>query len=253
MNELAGKIVWVVGGGSGLGRATALLAAREGATVWISGRRDEALAETAALAEKEGTVVMARSCDALEPAAVDRVVSELEARHGGLDSLMVSVGAACAGSLAETTFETWKRMQESHLDAMFHVCQRCLGPLAAASDGNMVILGSIFGLVGKKDRLAYCTVKGAVANFVRAMALDLAGVVRVNSLCPGWVATEMSLGLVRSAPDPSAALAERAAWHPMGRGGTPEEVAELAVFLASEKAAWMTGQNIALDGGYTAA
>jgi meso-butanediol dehydrogenase/(S,S)-butanediol dehydrogenase/diacetyl reductase len=253
VSALADKVVWVVGGGSGLGRAIALEAAREGAVVWLSGRRPEALAETVALGAERGFALTARPCDALSPEEVDATASEITASHGRLDALLLSLGAACAGSLATTPFTAWKRMQESHLDTMFHLCQRCLGPLAAAPDGNIVILGSLFGLVGKKDRLAYCTVKGAVVNFVRAMALDLAGSVRVNSICPGWVATDMSMALVQAAPDPAAALAERAGWHPMGRGGRPEEVAALAVYLASGKAAWMTGQSIALDGGCTAA
>ncbi|OGW84710.1 MAG: hypothetical protein A2987_06680 [Omnitrophica bacterium RIFCSPLOWO2_01_FULL_45_10] len=94
--------------------------------------------------------------------------------------------------------------------------------------------------------------KGGVVNFVRALALDLAGSVRVNSICPGWVETDMSMALVKAAPSPKSALSERHGWHPMGRGGSPREVADLCVYLVSEKAAWMTGQNIALDGGYTA-
>ncbi|MCL4491447.1 MAG: SDR family oxidoreductase [Nitrospirae bacterium] len=249
---LKGRIIWVVGGGSGIGRAIALKAAGEGGKVYISGRRESLLAETVKAGTELGHMMYPYSCDALNPEQVDATAQSIINENGRIDSLVLSVGQAIAGDLINTSFQDWKYMQQSHLDTLFLCCKASMEGLKKSSGGNIVILGSIFGLRGKENRLAYCTVKGAIANFVRALALDLAGSVRVNSVCPGWVRTEMSLKLVNNTSDPESTLLERHRWHPMGRGGEPDEVADLAVFIMSGKAAWMTGQNIALDGGYTA-
>ena len=249
---LKGHIVWVIGGGSGIGRAIALKAAGEGAMVFISGRREAQLGETVKMGAEQGHMMYPYTCDASSPEQVEAVALSIMEEHGRIDSLVLSVGQAIAGDLMNTTFQDWKYMQQSHLDTIFLCCKASIEGLKKSSLGNILILGSIFGLRGKENRLAYCTVKGAVTNFVRALALDLAGSVRVNSICPGWVKTEMSLKLVNNTPDPESTLLERHRWHPMGRGGEPGEVADLAVFMMSSKASWMTGQNVALDGGYTA-
>jgi NAD(P)-dependent dehydrogenase (short-subunit alcohol dehydrogenase family) len=249
---LSQKVLWVVGGGSGIGRAIALKAAAEGGKVYLSGRREDMLAETAAIGGNRGQRLSSIPCDASEVDQVNRAMGRIMAENGGLDALVLSVGEAVAGSLADTDFEVWKSMQQSHLDTVFLCCQASLAALKKSRSGNILIIGSIFGIRGKENRLAYCTVKGAQANFVRALALDLAGSIRVNAICPGWVQTEMSMKLVASSPNPEQALAERHQWQPMGRGGRPEEVADLAAFILSDQAAWLTGQNIALDGGYTA-
>jgi meso-butanediol dehydrogenase/(S,S)-butanediol dehydrogenase/diacetyl reductase len=183
---------------------------------------------------------------------VTTVVKTIIAKTKRLDSIVISIGSAQAGTIEDTTLQQWQDMQQVHLDGMFNCCKAAVPHLKKSKHANILIIGSVIGLVGKDNRLAYCTVKGAVANFTRAMALDLAGKIRVNSICPGWVKTDMSMKLVRATPEPTVTLRQRHLWHPMGRGGTPEEVASLAVFLLSDQAAWMTGQNIALDGGYTA-
>jgi NAD(P)-dependent dehydrogenase (short-subunit alcohol dehydrogenase family) len=183
---------------------------------------------------------------------VKRAVATILKRDGGIDGLVISIGWAVAGTIEETSFEDWRKLSAVHLDGMFLTCREALKGLRNSGHGSIVIIGSMFGLKGKEGRLAYCTMKGGVVNFVRSLALDLAGSVRVNSICPGWVETEMSMRLVNAAEDPPAAWRDRQQWHPMGRGGKPEEVAELCVFMLSDRAGWMTGQNVALDGGATA-
>jgi meso-butanediol dehydrogenase/(S,S)-butanediol dehydrogenase/diacetyl reductase len=249
---LKGRTIWVVGGGSGIGRAIALKAAEEGGKIYISGRRKSPLDETVRIGNEKGYVIQSCPCDASDAEQVDAVVQKITEKDGRLDALVLSVGQAMAGSLIDTDFKDWKYMQQSHLDTVFLCCKSSIGSLKKSNDGNILIIGSIFGLRGKENRLAYCTVKGALVNFVRALALDLAGHVRVNSICPGWIKTEMSMRLVNDSSNPEQILLERHKWHPMGRGGSPEEVADLTVFILSDKASWMTGQNIALDGGYTA-
>lgn len=252
MKNSENRVVWVMGGGSGIGRAIAVKAASEGARVWISGRRESALRETARIAKNKGEAVRIAICDATLPGQVERIANDIVKEESKIDALVISIGHAKAGTINDTSFEDWKELEGIHLDAMFLCCKEALKALTKSKDANILIIGSIFGLRGKENRLAYCTMKGGVVNFVRALALDLAGKIRVNSICPGWVKTEMSMKLVKAAQDPKAALAQRQNWHPMGRSGSPEEVADLCMYLISDKAGWLTGQNIALDGGYTA-
>lgn len=119
--------------------------------------------------------------------------------------------------------------------------------------GSVIFIGSMFGLTGAKDRIGYCAAKGGLVNLTRAMALDHAREhIRINSICPGFVETEMSMAIVKNSKNPAKALKERYDWHPMGRGGKPEEIAAAALYLASDESEWVTGINMALDGGYTA-
>ncbi|TAM37183.1 SDR family oxidoreductase [bacterium] len=252
MNNLKNRTVWVVGGGSGIGRAISVKTALEGAKVWISGRNIVNLNETAGIIKRKHGSARVSVCDAVDYLQVKKTADEIINKDGRIDTLVVSIGRAIPGSLLDTSFENWKDLQSQHLDSLFLCCRQALAGLKKSKNANILVIGSIFGLKGKENRLAYCTVKGGVANFVRALALDLAGKVRVNSICPGWVQTEMSMKLVDATEDPKATLKARHGWHPIGRGGTPEEVADLAMYLISDKASWMTGQNIALDGGYTA-
>lgn len=252
MNALKNRVVWVVGGGSGIGQAIAVKAAIEGARVIISGRRSGVLEKTVKIARKKNRIIKALPLDATDPAQVNTIAGQILKRYIKIDALVISIGYAIKGGLANTTFEDWKDLEKVHLDAMFLCAKAALSGLKKSKYANILIIGSIFGLRGKEDRLAYCTMKGGVANFVRSLALELSGKIRVNSICPGWVETDMSLKLVKETPDPCAALMERHLWHPMGRGGKPQEIADLSMYLISDKAAWMTGQNIALDGGYTA-
>ena len=252
MKMLKKEVVWVVGGGSGIGRAISVKAALEGAKVWISGRNITNLNETGKIIKRKRGSASVAACDATDYLQVKKTVDEIIGKHGKIDTLVISIGRAIPGSLHDTSFENWKDLQSQHLDPLFLCCREALAGLKKSKNANILVIGSIFGLRGKENRLAYCTVKGGVANFVRALALDLAGKVRVNSICPGWVQTEMSMKLVNGTDDPKATLKARHGWHPIGRGGTPEEVADLAIYLISDKASWMTGQNISLDGGYTA-
>lgn len=252
MNSLENRIIWIVGGGSGIGKAIALKASGEGARVWISGRRDGALKCVAQAASRCGNKITIAPCDATDPGQVKKTAGSIIKQAKRIDALVISIGWAISGSLTDTSYEDWKGLSNVHLDSMFLCSREALPGLKRSKNGDILIIGSIFGLRGKENRLAYCTMKGGVANFVRALALDLAGSVRVNSVCPGWVETEMSMSLVNSSKDPRKALRDRHGWHPMGRGGKPEEVADFCAFLLSNKSNWLTGQNIALDGGYTA-
>jgi NAD(P)-dependent dehydrogenase (short-subunit alcohol dehydrogenase family) len=125
--------------------------------------------------------------------------------------------------------------------------------LVRVAPASIILIASVVGTVAMKERVAYCASKHGVVGLVRAAALDLANKgVRVNALCPGFVETELAREIAYREPDPEAALERRRKMHPIPRSGLAEEVAEAAVYLASDRAAWTTGQAIAVDGGYTA-
>jgi NAD(P)-dependent dehydrogenase (short-subunit alcohol dehydrogenase family) len=163
-----------------------------------------------------------------------------------------------AGTLHVSTIETipdeeWDRIMSVNVKGPFLMSRAALGELRKAGGGSIVNIGSILGLIGAKERAAYCTSKGGVTMLTKAMALDHAHEnIRVNCICPAIVETDLVRGLFDSAPDGEALRRTRAALIPLGRMGRPEDVAEIAVFLASRESAWMTGATVPLDGGLSA-
>lgn len=253
MQRLLGKMAFITGGGTGIGRACALLFAREGAKVAVAGRRREPLDKVAQEIIAEGHDALATECDATRKASVDAAVRAAAERFGGLNVIVNNAGTVHVGTAEETSEEDWNRVITGNLTGTFLVSRATVPLLRQAGGGSIVNIGSYLGLVGIKQRVAYCAAKGGVTLLTKAMALDHAAEkIRVNCICPALVETEMALGAIGRMPDPAAYRKLRESQIPMGRAGRPEEVAELAVFLASDESAWMTGNAIAIDGGSTA-
>lgn len=253
MQRLSGKMAFITGGGTGIGRACALLFAREGAKVAVAGRRREPLEKVAQEIIAEGHDSLAAECDVTQKTSVDRAIVAAEERFGGLNVIVNNAGALFVGTAEETPEEDWNRVITANLTGTFLVSRAGLPMLRRAGGGSIVNIGSYLGLVGIKQRVAYCASKGGVTLLTKAMALDHAAEkIRVNCICPALVETEMALGAMQRMPDPAAYRKWRESQIPMGRAGKPEEVAELAAFLASDESAWMTGNAIAIDGGSTA-
>lgn len=253
MQRLLGKMAFITGGGTGIGRACALLFAREGAKVAVAGRRREPLDKVAQEIIAEGHDALAAECDVTRKASVDAAVRAAAERFGGLSVIVNNAGTVHVGTAEETSEEDWNRVITGNLTGAFLVSRATVPLLRQAGGGSIVNIGSYLGLVGIKQRVAYCAAKGGVTLLTKAMALDHAAEkIRVNCICPALVETEMALGAIRRMPDPAAYRKLRESQIPMGRAGRPEEVAELAVFLASDESAWMTGNAIAIDGGSTA-
>jgi NAD(P)-dependent dehydrogenase (short-subunit alcohol dehydrogenase family) len=245
--RLANKAAIVTGGGSGIGRAIAIAFAREGAKVVIAGRTGEKL-------DRVVQEIGPASCLAVQAdiakAEDNRKLAETSAKHfGGIHILVNNAGVLLAGTAESHTDDEWEQTLNINVRGVWQLSRAVLPHMRVAGGGSIINLGSVLSLVGARNRLAYTTSKGAVLALTKAMALDHAAEkIRVNCICPGIVETEL---VARFGMD-EAARSQRVAMHPLGRFGQPEEVAGMAVLLASDEAAWITGAAFPVDGGYTA-
>ncbi len=253
MTRLRGKVAFVTGGGTGIGRACARVFAREGTRVAIAGRRAEPLAAVAVEITSDGGEAPAVPCDVTQAHQVEQAIRATVARFGQLDVVVNNAGVLLAATVEETSEGDWDHLLAVNLKGTFLVSRAAVPELRKAGGGSIVNVGSMLGLVGMKKRAAYAAAKGGVTLLTKAMALDHAHErIRVNCICPALVETELVRGLFSTAPDPQPLLRSRLEQIPLGRMGQPEDVAQLAVFLASEESSWMTGAALPLDGGLTA-
>jgi NAD(P)-dependent dehydrogenase (short-subunit alcohol dehydrogenase family) len=253
--KLAGKAALVTGAGSGIGRATAELFAAEGAAVAVLDLRKDAADETVAkIAAADGrALALAANVSIADEvrAAVDEAVREF----GRLDVLYNNAGVDSAGSVADAAEDNWDRAFDVNAKGTF-LCSRAAVPhLTAAGGGAIINQGSVAALVGVPNFAAYCAAKGAVVALTRSMAIDLAARhIRVNVICPGTVYTPLMEPMLRArgGGDLAAGLAKTLVKYPIGRLGTPEEIAKVALFLACDDSSFLTGTVLTADGGMTA-
>jgi NAD(P)-dependent dehydrogenase (short-subunit alcohol dehydrogenase family) len=253
VTRLAGKVALITGGGTGIGKAVALAFAREGAKVAVAGRRLEKLQEVAEEIKAQGGDGLAIACDVARAKEAEAAVQQVAERFGLLNVLVNNAGVLSATTIEGIAEEEWDRLMSINLKGPFLVSRAALPSFRKAGGGAIVNVGSILGLVAMKDRAAYCASKGGVTMLTKAMALDHAqDKVRVNCICPSIVETELLKGLFGANEQGQALRDSRIASIPLGRMGRPADVAELAVFLASEESSWLTGAAIPLDGGLSA-
>jgi len=244
--RLDGLKALVTGGASGIGEATARVLADAGATVIIADvdrPRAEALS-----AELHGSSVVV--LDITDEAAVNAAFAKIPA----LDILVNNAGVALVGGIEETALSDFQRLFRVNVEGMFLVSKAAI-PLLLASKGCMVNIGSVAGLIAVKRRFAYCATKGAVVALSRQLAIDYAGRMRVNCICPGTIATPFVDAYIEKnfAHEKEKAWAELHARQPMGRCGYPVEIAHMALYLCSREADFVTGSIMTIDGGWTAA
>jgi 3-oxoacyl-[acyl-carrier protein] reductase len=246
--ELAGRIALVTGASRGIGRAIAVDLARSGATVAACSRDREQTAETVRLIEAVGGGADAFLADLRSPDQTDALIGSVVERLGGLDILVNNAGIArTAGGLSET-LEGWNDVLATNLTAPFLLARRAVEHLAARGHGAIVNVGSVMGLVAMRDLTAYAAAKAGLHHMTRQLALDLASVgVRVNCVAPGFVRTALF-----EASHTDERKAHIAKLHALGRVGVPEEVAHAVTYLASDRASFVTGACLVVDGGLTA-
>ena len=247
--ELNGKVALTTGASSGIGRGAAKALAREGATVGLVGRDEEALEVVAGDIAADGGAAFAVVADlrSLEEGA--RAVDEVAAHDDRLDVLVNAAGIIATGDIETTTLEGWSDMMRINLDSAFAL-MRAAVPYLRASRGSIVNVSSVTGLRAFPNVLGYCVSKAGLDQLTRCAALELApSGVRVNAVNPGVVETDLHRrgGMEEAAYREF--LEHSRSTHPLGRVGQPEDIAEAILYLASERAAWVTGVTLELDGG----
>ena len=254
--RLEGKVALITGAGSGIGRATANRFAAEGASIVASDIIEVAAVETVAAIRESGGEATAIGGDVVSGDDAKAMVQAAVAAYGKLDALVNSAGVSGRVALPDgsTHEDVWDRVMAVNLKGTYLVSWHAVPEMEAAGGGSIINLASIMALVGYPVGMGggfnpYNASKGGVLQFTRNLAIDLARKsIRVNCICPGYVETNMTRPLTDN-PEAYEALKER---HPMGRLGQPDDIANAALFLASDESAFVTGAPLIVDGGYTA-
>jgi NAD(P)-dependent dehydrogenase (short-subunit alcohol dehydrogenase family) len=247
VGRLDGKVALITGAGSGLGRAAARRFAAEGAQVaWVD--RDTAGIEDGAFA---------LAADVTDEAAIEAAVAATIERFGRVDILYANAGVPSAGQVHETSLAEWRRVLDVNLTGVFLSVRAVLGDMLARGSGSILLQASLGGIAGVRGIAAYSASKGGVVALARQMAADYAERgIRVNAICPATVMTPLVEAVYRERAGSEQAarrdIAERERDFPLGHMGDPDDVANLALFLASDEAKWITGAVHSVDGGATA-
>ncbi len=247
--ELAGKAAIVTGATSGIGYATALRFAEAGAFVAIVGRNEERLAEVTEEIKVAGGEAHTIRADVTHEKDAERIIAATIERFGKLDILVNAAGHISNGTIENTALDDWDAMLNVNLRAAFYLMQQAV-PFLTREKGSIVNVSSVTGLRAFPGVLAYCVSKAGLDQLTRCAALELAAQgVRVNAVNPGVVVTEIHKRGGMNETDYAAFLERSKQTHPLGRVGEVQEVAELILYLASKRAAWITGATYSIDGG----
>lgn len=247
--RLRNKVAMITGGGTGIGRATAILFAREGAKVMIVGRRRKPLEETVHFIESEGGTVRYALCDVSKAEEVQRTVEEIMEIFGRIDILFnnAAVPTGIGKTIVDLSEEEWDSLMAVNLKGVF-LCSKTIIPHMTKGGGGVIVnCSSISGHIGQRKQGAYNAAKGGVELLTKCMALDFAEYnIRVNAVCPAWVEIEFNRETIRQYEE------EILRTHPIGRVGQPDDIAPAVLYLASAESSWVTGTSLMVDGGYTA-
>ncbi|MGK7942608.1 MAG: SDR family oxidoreductase [Crocosphaera sp.] len=248
MKEFENKIALVTGATSGIGRATAMTFAKEGAKVVVASRRQKEGEETVKLIEQMGGESIFIATDVTQENSVRNLIQKIVEVYGKLDYAFNNSGVALGNPLVEETEENYYKVFDVNVKGVFFCLKYELEQMLKQGEGSIVNCASILGLVGLAPLSLYTSSKHAVLGLTKTAALEVAeSNIRVNAVCPGVIKTEMAEPFFEIP-----FFKEFIKNHPIGRVGTPEEVANAVIFLCSNKASFMTGENIVIDGGFIA-
>lgn len=248
--KLAGKVAIVTGGSKGIGRAIALGFATQGAKVVISARGLEGAEQVASEIREAGGQALGLSCDVAQAEQVEAMVARTVAEFGRVDIAVANAGIPQVRPSEELTPQEWQNLMDINLNGVFYTCQAAGKQMLAQGSGAILNVGSLLSFIAVPQRLAYATSKGGIVQLTKVLAVEWAARgVRVNAIAPGYIETDIMRGLKAKGLLDTAALIKRT---PMNRLGQPEDLIGPAVFLCSEDAAFVTGQTLAVDGGWLA-
>jgi NAD(P)-dependent dehydrogenase (short-subunit alcohol dehydrogenase family) len=252
MGKLTGQTALVTGGASGIGKAIAQLFLQEGASVVIADINADGL-KTAVDELSTGGPVTGVEGDVRSMADAGRMVATAVEQYGQLDVLVCNAGITSVMPIEQLGEDEWDAVLTTNVKGMFTVVKQAVPVMIAQGGGRIVTLGSEMGIVAVPESPAYNASKGAVIMFTKSIAVDLIRHnIRVNSLCPGITRTPLLQAEVDNSVDPARTAAEQASWAPIMRVADPAEIAQGALFLASDDSSFAVGSCLVLDGGFTA-
>ena len=250
--RLTGKTALVTGAGSGIGQASAELFAQEGARIMVVDRNRETGEQTAEDIRKQGWDATFCYADVSQDSDVQAMIDSTIRRYGRLDVLMNNAAIVIFAKLVETTNEIWDQIQSVNLKGVFLGCKHAIPAMIRNGGGSVINTASILGFVADVDLAAYCAAKGGVIALTKVAALTYGSdKVRVNCICPGDVDTPMVRQYFDRSPNPELLRREIYSKYALNRIASPREVAQVALFLASDESSFVTGSQIVIDGGLT--
>lgn len=251
--KLKDKVSLITGGSLGLGKSAAFLFAQEGSKVVITGRTEKTLKEAVDVASSQGLEIDYLVSDVSKEEDCKEAVDYTIKKYGQIDILFNNAGVLFTGATHETDLDEWEKSFDINVKGTFMMSKYAIPHMLEKGKGCIVNNSSILGLKAVPGVAAYNSTKGAVTQLTRSMALEYADKgIRVNAICPGTIETPMVEGLLEGMPDRKAAEDLFKSFHPMGRFGKPEEIANAVLFLCDDSVEFMTGTMLSVDGGWIA-
>jgi NAD(P)-dependent dehydrogenase (short-subunit alcohol dehydrogenase family) len=249
--RLVDKVSVVTGAGAGIGRAIARAFAAEGSHVVVADINADSAAETVSLIVESGGKAIAITADVAVPESIQNLRDAATRQYDAVHILMNNAAIQVNKKIEDTTWEEWSRQMAVNVGGVF-LCSRYFLPALRSTRGAIINMSSVNSTFVEPMCAGYCATKAAILGFTKALAIDHGGEgIRVNAICPGYIDAGLAEGYFLAQPDPDLARKQAGKLHALRRIGKPEEVARVAVFLASDEASFMTGAAVAVDGGFS--